>query len=82
MSEVWDLIKNMIDQVVKVHKKFGLNFFHIGADEVFNMGVCEESANLIKKEKGRERAMLWHITRTAKYIKDKYSVSFMSFKKL
>lgn len=64
----------MIDQVAQIHLKFGVSYFHIGADEVFNMGVCKETKAKIDKENSKTRVFLWHITRTAKYIKDKYSV--------
>ena len=67
-----------------------MNYFHIGADEVFQLGGCNESMQEIRRQGGRERvlnesifpnlictflkAILWHISRTAAFLKKKYSV--------
>ncbi|KHN71500.1 Hexosaminidase D [Toxocara canis] len=37
------LVKEAIKQVVDVHKEFGVKFFHIGADEAFEVIVCLQS---------------------------------------
>lgn len=36
-EEAWSLLKEMIDEVIQVHAKFGIRFFHMGADEVFQV---------------------------------------------
>jgi len=76
-DESWALLEDMIDQVAKVHQKHsGMRFFHMGSDEVFQVGVCNESLRAMDREGGRERAMLWHISRTAKHIRESYGVSY------
>lgn len=70
-----ELIEDMIDQVAEVHSKFGINYFHIGADEVFNIGSCKELKTI--KIYNRNKFILSHITRTAKYIKEKHSVALL-----
>lgn len=62
----------MLTQVVEVHKRFGLKFFHIGADEAFQFGICNGTLNEIQKQGGHDRAILWHISRTAKFLKNHF----------
>lgn len=71
-ENAWELIKEMIEEVANVHKKYGMSYFHIGADEAFQIGICNASITQIKKEFTRERLMLWHIARTARFVKEKY----------
>ncbi|PIO55871.1 hypothetical protein TELCIR_22738, partial [Teladorsagia circumcincta] len=71
--EAWNLITDMIDQVAEVHRKHGMPYFHMGADEAFQIGVCNASLIEMGRQGSRDRLMLWHISRVAKYIKDKYS---------
>ncbi|CAO4369451.1 unnamed protein product [Caenorhabditis nigoni] len=72
-DDAWDLIKEMIEEVAEVHKKYGMPYFHIGADEAFQIGICNASVARIQKEFSRERLMLWHIARTARFVKEKYA---------
>lgn len=74
-----------------MHKKYGMDFFHMGADEVFQVkrsglfssqlyanfqiGNCNASSALLASEGSKERLMLWHMARTAKFIKQTYNVS-------
>ena len=39
LDESWKLVKDMIDQVATVHKKHGMEFFHMGADEAFQVDL-------------------------------------------
>ncbi|WKY09596.1 hypothetical protein Q1695_002170 [Nippostrongylus brasiliensis] len=41
------LVKDALNQVIDVHKEFGIKYFHIGADEAFEFGVCEKSRKWI-----------------------------------
>jgi hypothetical protein len=49
--------------------------FHMGADEVFQFGFCNQTVERIRTEGTRDRAFLWHLSRVAKHIKNTYSVS-------
>ncbi|CAD6190379.1 unnamed protein product [Caenorhabditis auriculariae] len=71
-EEAWELITSMIDQVSEVHKKYGMEFFHMGADEAYQVGICNASVARLQKEQTKERLMIWHIARTASYIKEKH----------
>uniref|UniRef100_A0A0K0DBZ9 beta-N-acetylhexosaminidase n=1 Tax=Angiostrongylus cantonensis TaxID=6313 RepID=A0A0K0DBZ9_ANGCA len=77
--EAWDLITDMIDQVAAVHRKYGMTFFHMGADEAFQVGICNASMVEMGRQGSRDRLMLWHISRTAKYIKEKYSTTVLAW---
>ncbi|VDM49976.1 unnamed protein product [Toxocara canis] len=39
-DEAWQLLQEMIDEVMSVHAKFGMQFFHMGADEVFQVSFA------------------------------------------
>lgn len=45
-----------------------MEFFHMGADEAFQIGECAEDRAEITKQGSRERVILWHIARTAEHI--------------
>ncbi|RCN43815.1 hypothetical protein ANCCAN_10204 [Ancylostoma caninum] len=77
--EAWKLITDMIDQVAAVHKKYGMPFFHMGGDEAFQVGVCNASIIEMGRQGSRDRLMLWHISRTAKYIKNTYSTTVLAW---
>uniref|UniRef100_A0A914H0G3 beta-N-acetylhexosaminidase n=1 Tax=Globodera rostochiensis TaxID=31243 RepID=A0A914H0G3_GLORO len=78
-SEAFELIKEMIVQVAEVHGRFGMKHFHMGADEVFQLGVCNESIREISNQDGRERTILWHISRVASFIKETFSVTVLAW---
>lgn len=78
-DEAFEIIKDMIDQVSAIHKKYGMNFFHMGADEAFHVGFCKETKEQISKEGSKQRVMLWHISRIAKYIKTTHSVTVLAW---
>jgi len=78
-EESFTLIKDMVDQVASVHKKFGMKYFHMGADEAFQVGYCNATVRQMAKEGGKERVMLWHISRTAEYIKNTHDVTVLAW---
>ncbi|KAJ1365905.1 hypothetical protein KIN20_026375 [Parelaphostrongylus tenuis] len=53
--EAWDLITDMIDQVAAVHRKYGMTFFHMGADEAFQVGICNASLIEMGRQGSRDR---------------------------
>ncbi|GMR44221.1 hypothetical protein PMAYCL1PPCAC_14416, partial [Pristionchus mayeri] len=78
--EAWELIKDMINQVGRVHAKYGMPFYHIGADEIFNMGTCNETASLIASmAHSKDRATLFHIGRTAQHVKDTFNTTVLAW---
>lgn len=77
LDNTFELIRDMIDQVANVHKKFGLSSFHMGFDEVFQFGFCNGTLERIQQEGNRDRAMLWHLSRVARYIRNTHSVSLL-----
>ncbi|KHN80270.1 Hexosaminidase D [Toxocara canis] len=68
-DEAWQLLQEMIDEVMSVHAKFGMQFFHMGADEVFQIGYCNSTLEAMRRHGSKERAMLWHMARVAEHIK-------------
>ncbi|GMT21144.1 hypothetical protein PFISCL1PPCAC_12441, partial [Pristionchus fissidentatus] len=78
--EAWELIKDMLNQVGRAHAKHGLPFYHIGADEIFNMGTCNETASLISSmAHSKDRVTLWHIGRTAQHVKDTFNTTVLAW---
>lgn len=75
-AEAWSLLSEMIEQVAKVHAEFGMNYFHMGADEVFQIGVCQETMKVMEREGNHNRLLLWHLVRVAAFVKNKYPVYF------
>ena len=82
LNSSFELIKDAIDQVARVHREFGMTSFHMGADEAFQFGFCNSTLAIIKREGTRDRALLWHLARVASYIKETYSVKIFFFKYL
>ncbi|MCL4144018.1 UNVERIFIED_CONTAM: hypothetical protein GTU68_062600 [Idotea baltica] len=67
------LIKQMVDQILELHP--GLNWLHIGADEVFNLGECNRCQTYILRESiNKDDLFLRHSVKVAQYIKTSYDV--------
>ncbi|XP_078048556.1 hexosaminidase D [Augochlora pura] len=65
------LIFEMIDQVVAAHPT--VKHLHIGADEVYQIGECTRCLEtMVKRQWGKKQLFLDHVTKVARYIKDKY----------
>uniref|UniRef100_A0A7E4VXG6 beta-N-acetylhexosaminidase n=1 Tax=Panagrellus redivivus TaxID=6233 RepID=A0A7E4VXG6_PANRE len=78
-DEAFKLIKQMVDEVAAVHKKFGMKRFHMGADEAFQVGFCNATLKRMAIDGSKERTILWHIARTAHYIKDTHNVDVLAW---
>ncbi|CAB3398240.1 unnamed protein product [Caenorhabditis bovis] len=67
-----NLIKEALRQVIETHKKYGITFMHIGADEAFEFGVCAESREWISKniaDGGKQLLALAHLKNIAEFVK-------------
>lgn len=61
--ETMFLIKEIIDQVMSLHKN--VNYVHIGCDEVYHLGECEPC-----QSGGRNSIFVNHVSAVAKYVRD------------
>jgi hexosaminidase len=71
-----NVVKLAIDQVMSLHHPLdGGEFFHMGADEAFQIGMCERCTRAIrdKYNNNREKLMVKHIATIAEYVKQKYN---------
>lgn len=68
-----NLVKEAIDQVMRLHKDTS-EFFHMGADEAFQIGMCPRCQNTIANEMGnlRDRLMLRHIANISSHVREKH----------
>ena len=65
------LLFDMIDQIVVAHP--GSKYLHIGADEVYQLGECTRCMDIMAKQQWERRQLfLNHVSKIAKYIKEKY----------
>lgn len=70
-SETMALVRSLIKQIVTFHS--GLQYIHIGADEVWYMGVCPTCSKRVSTNKyGKPGLYLDYITAVAQYIKENY----------
>ncbi|KAM3725822.1 Hexosaminidase [Dirofilaria immitis] len=69
-----DLVQEALRQILDLHKDFTMKYFHIGADEVFQIGRCEKDRNyMIINNVDTEFLLLKHIARIAKFVKAQIS---------
>lgn len=67
------LVKLMIDQVLQLHP--GIDWVHIGSDEVYNLGECTRCQQyLLHQQFGKSDLFLQHVRSVARYVKDNYDV--------
>uniref|UniRef100_A0A0N5AQ48 beta-N-acetylhexosaminidase n=1 Tax=Syphacia muris TaxID=451379 RepID=A0A0N5AQ48_9BILA len=69
-GEAVSLVKEAIKQVIEVHIRYGISFFHIGADEAFQYGVCAKDMQwFAKNRKSKEVLAAEHLKNIAEYVK-------------
>ncbi|EYB98903.1 hypothetical protein Y032_0127g1409 [Ancylostoma ceylanicum] len=71
-TEAVSIVKDALKQVIDVHKEFGIKYFHIGADEAFEFGVCKKSREWIDARGpagNKELLALSHLKNIAEYVK-------------
>ncbi|XP_045615407.2 hexosaminidase D [Procambarus clarkii] len=67
------LIKMMIDQILEMHP--GIDWLHIGSDEVYNLGECTRCQQyLLHQQFGKNDLFLHHVKKVAKYVKENYDI--------
>jgi len=54
------VIRTMIDDMLKVHQEFDLKYFHLGADEVYQLGSCPKCKKFVAKN-GKDQLFLKHM---------------------
>ncbi|CAG7828947.1 unnamed protein product, partial [Allacma fusca] len=68
-----EIIHEMIDQVMSLHP--GIEYFHIGSDEVYQIGQCSLCIErMAKSQLTSVDLFLDHVSYVAQYIKDSYDV--------
>ncbi|CAH1793945.1 unnamed protein product, partial [Owenia fusiformis] len=63
-------VQAMVDQVLEMHPD--ISWFHIGADEVFDLGVCEKCRSKLVENGSKAHLFFKHIKNVLDYIKRKY----------
>lgn len=70
-SGTMPLVRNMLKQIIAFHPNS--QYIHIGADEVWHMGLCPTCIKRIQSSKhGKASLYLDHVTEVAQYIKENY----------
>ncbi|KAB0793796.1 hypothetical protein PPYR_13416 [Photinus pyralis] len=70
-GETMALIRTMVKQMIAFHSN--LQYIHIGADEVWHLGLCATcSKRLLTAKHGKASIYLDHITEVAQHIKENF----------
>ncbi|XP_022901815.1 hexosaminidase D-like [Onthophagus taurus] len=70
-SGTMSLVRSLIKQIVSFHPN--IQYLHIGADEVWHMGLCQACSKRVQSNKyGKAALYLDHVTEVAQYIKENY----------
>lgn len=69
--DTFELITDLIEQVIEFH--VGLKYIHIGADEVWHMGLCDRCKGRIENGETKEDLFLKHIKNVVGFIKQNWS---------
>ncbi|MDD5686513.1 MAG: beta-N-acetylhexosaminidase [Elusimicrobia bacterium] len=65
--------KDMAGEVIELHP---YKYFHIGADEAYFLGECEQCKEFVKKE-GKSKLYIDYINKVSKFIKSKGKIPVM-----
>ncbi|XP_011503259.1 PREDICTED: hexosaminidase D-like [Ceratosolen solmsi marchali] len=69
--ETQSLVKSMIRQIVEFHSD--IKYLHIGADEVWHMGLCPQCTKRVGSSKyGKASLFLDHVITITQFIKESY----------
>lgn len=65
------LLRNLLKQIITFHTD--IQYIHIGADEVWHMGLCPDcSRKALTSKHGKASLFLDHVTTICQFIKDNY----------
>lgn len=71
LPETLVILTDMLEQVIALHPDSKM--IHIGADEVYYLGICDQCFNAMNKHNwSKHKLFLEHISAVAKKIKDKH----------
>ncbi|VDM58433.1 unnamed protein product, partial [Angiostrongylus costaricensis] len=68
-----EVVKDALKQVIDVHKSFGIKYLHIGSDEAFEFGVCQQSVEWISRHAiggDKQLLALSHMKDIALFVKE------------
>lgn len=69
--EALPLVQALLKQVLALHRPAHLNYIHIGADEVWHMGLCPScSRRALDSKYGKAVLFLEHVTAVARFLKE------------
>ncbi|CAI2358230.1 unnamed protein product [Caenorhabditis sp. 36 PRJEB53466] len=73
-EESLNVILDSVNQLMEVHSKFGSRYVHIGADEAFQVGVCEADKQVlpVKYQNDTLRLIFDHLTKVSKNISNTF----------
>jgi len=55
-----NVMRRQIEDVVNIHREFGMDYFHLGGDEVYRLGACPKCGKFVG-EHGKNRLYLHHM---------------------
>lgn len=69
-SDTMPLVRSLVKQIINFHS--GIQYIHIGADEVWYMGLCSSCSKRATGKYGKPGLYLDYVTAVAQYIKEIY----------
>jgi len=59
--ESGQVVSRMVEDMMAIHREFGLKYLHLGGDEVYGLGACPKCKKFVEKE-GKDKLYLRHMT--------------------